>query len=87
MCFSRNFLKLNVYMRDLRVQGYEQLEAYTPIDLISNVCFIALLNVNTLRTVHLICLQIIGAITGCASLLFCFHFVFIYLMLGSHITV
>ena len=35
MCFSRNFLELNIYMRDLRVQEYEQLEAYTLIDLLS----------------------------------------------------
>ena len=33
--FRRNFLELNVYMRDLRVQKYEQLEAYTIIDLLS----------------------------------------------------
>ena len=35
MCFSRNFLELNIYMRDLRVQEYEQLEAYTLINLLS----------------------------------------------------
>ena len=33
--FRRNFLELNVYMRDLRVQEYKQLEAYTIIDLLS----------------------------------------------------
>ena len=38
MCFSRNFLELNVYMRDLRVQEYEPLEAYTLIDLLSKAC-------------------------------------------------
>ena len=35
MCFSANFLELNIYMRDLRVHEYEQLEAYTLIDLLS----------------------------------------------------
>ena len=39
--FRRNFLELNVYMRDLRVKEYEQLEAYTIIDLLSkaNLCY------------------------------------------------
>ncbi|KAI0234030.1 hypothetical protein LSAT2_015766 [Lamellibrachia satsuma] len=37
MCFSDNFLELNIYMRDLRVQEYEQLEAYTLIDLLSDI--------------------------------------------------
>ena len=35
MCFSGNFLELNIYMRDLRVQKYEQREAYSLIDLLS----------------------------------------------------
>ena len=35
ICFSRYFLELNIYMRDLRVQEYEQLEAYTLVDLLS----------------------------------------------------
>ena len=34
-------------MRDLRVQDYEQIEAYTLIDLLSNVYFLALLNIWT----------------------------------------
>ncbi|KAI0236999.1 hypothetical protein LSAT2_012493 [Lamellibrachia satsuma] len=34
---NRNFLELNIYMRDLRVQEYEQLEAFTLIDLLSNI--------------------------------------------------
>ena len=33
--FRRNFLELNVYMRDLRVKEYEQLKGYTIIDLLS----------------------------------------------------
>ena len=37
MCFSANFLELNIYMRDLRVQEYEQLEAYNLFDLLSKV--------------------------------------------------
>ena len=43
MCFSRNFLELNIYMRDLRVQKYDQREAYTLIDLLSKMsshCYI-----------------------------------------------
>ena len=35
MCFSRNFLELNIYMRDLRVQEFKQLKAYTLFDLLS----------------------------------------------------
>ena len=35
MCFSNNFLELNIYIRDLRVQEYEQFEAYTLNDLLS----------------------------------------------------
>ena len=35
MCFRRNFLKLNIYMRDLRVQELKQLKAYTLFDLLS----------------------------------------------------
>ena len=35
ICFSQNFLELNVYMRDLRVREYKQQEAYTLIDLLS----------------------------------------------------
>ena len=37
VCSSRNFLELNIFMRDLRVQHYEQLEAYTIVDLLSIV--------------------------------------------------
>ena len=35
MCFSRNFLELNIYMRDLRVHEFKQLKAYTLFDLLS----------------------------------------------------
>ncbi|KAK2165626.1 hypothetical protein NP493_1354g00003 [Ridgeia piscesae] len=35
--FSRNFLELNIYMRDLRVHKHEQLEAYTLIDILSTI--------------------------------------------------
>ena len=38
MCFSRDFLELNIYMRDLRVQESEQIEAYILIDLLSETC-------------------------------------------------
>ncbi|KAK2160380.1 hypothetical protein NP493_1651g00024 [Ridgeia piscesae] len=33
----RNFLELNIYLRDLRVQEYEQLETYTVIVLLSDI--------------------------------------------------
>ena len=35
MCFRRNFLKLNIYMRELRVHELKQLKAYTVFDLLS----------------------------------------------------
>ena len=38
MCLSRNFLELNIYMHDLRVQESEQIEAYTLIDLLGMAC-------------------------------------------------
>ncbi|KAK2188085.1 hypothetical protein NP493_144g03026 [Ridgeia piscesae] len=35
--FSRNFLELNIYMRDLRVQEFKHLKAYTLFDLLSDI--------------------------------------------------
>ena len=40
-------------MRDLRVQEYEQIQAYTLIDLLSTEYFLALLNVTETRTLQL----------------------------------
>ena len=38
-CFSTNFLELNIYMRDLRTLEYEQMEAYTLVELLSKLIY------------------------------------------------